>query len=82
MDQATLQRIFYGALALLTLTLFGVGLAVGLGHTHAADPDGGDLEAAEHSLLHLILPVERVVLNSGCYRNRLAGEIASGTLGR
>ncbi len=28
MDQATLQRIFYGALAVLTLALFGVGLAV------------------------------------------------------
>ena len=27
MDQATLQRIFYGALALMTLALFGVGLA-------------------------------------------------------
>ena len=63
------------------LGFFGVGLAVGLGHTHAADPDGGDLEAAKHSLLHLILPVERVALNWGCYRNRLAVEIASGTLG-
>jgi len=29
MDQVTLQRIFYGAMALLTLALLGVGLAAG-----------------------------------------------------
>jgi len=34
-------------------------LSVGVGHAHAAEPDGGDLEAAiaECALLHLSLPV-------------------------